>query len=55
MSTTYKNEELVGRAIKGKRDKICWLQVGIVRDPTNPAARESMASPTMFGARAKGI
>jgi aryl-alcohol dehydrogenase-like predicted oxidoreductase len=36
----YKNEELVGRAIKGKRDKIVLAtKFGIVRDPTNPAAR----------------
>src|SRR5580692_107427 len=36
----YKNEELVGRAIKGKRDKIVLAtKFGIVRDPTNPAVR----------------
>ena len=36
----YKNEELVGRAIRGKRDKIVLAtKFGIVRDPTNPAAR----------------
>ena len=36
----YKNEELVGRAIKGKRDKIVLAtKFGIVRDPTNPSAR----------------
>ncbi len=33
----YKNEELVGRAIKGKRDKIVLAtKFGIVRDPANP-------------------
>lgn len=36
----YKNEELVGRAIKGKRDKIVLAtKFGIVRDPNDPSAR----------------
>src|SRR6266436_2907786 len=36
----YKNEELVGRAIKGKRDKVVLAtKFGIVRDPANPTAR----------------
>ena len=36
----YKNEELVGKAIKGKRDKVVLAtKFGIVRDPANPAAR----------------
>jgi aryl-alcohol dehydrogenase-like predicted oxidoreductase len=36
----YKNEELVGRAIKGKRDKVVLAtKFGIVRDPGNPNAR----------------
>src|SRR5712672_451155 len=36
----YKNEELVGRAIKGKRDEIILAtKFGIVRDPKNPSAR----------------
>src|SRR5881275_2946591 len=36
----YKNEELVGRAIKGKRDEvIVATKFGIVRDPKNPNAR----------------
>jgi len=36
----YKNEELVGRAIKGKRDKVVLAtKFGIVRDPSNPSAR----------------
>jgi aryl-alcohol dehydrogenase-like predicted oxidoreductase len=36
----YKNEELVGRAIKGKRDKIVLAtKFGIVRDPANPRVR----------------
>ncbi len=34
------NEELVGRAIKGKRDQVILAtKFGIVRDPSNPAAR----------------
>jgi len=36
----YKNEELVGRAIKGKRDQIVLAtKFGIVRDPSNPNVR----------------
>ena len=36
----FKNEELVGRAIKGKRDKIVLAtKFGIVRDPSNPNVR----------------
>jgi aryl-alcohol dehydrogenase-like predicted oxidoreductase len=36
----YINEELVGRAIKGKRDQIVLAtKFGIVRDPANPSAR----------------
>jgi aryl-alcohol dehydrogenase-like predicted oxidoreductase len=36
----YKNEELVGRAIKGKRGKaVLATKFGIVRDPKDPMAR----------------
>jgi aryl-alcohol dehydrogenase-like predicted oxidoreductase len=36
----FKNEELIGRAIKGKRDKIVLAtKFGIVRDPSNPNVR----------------
>ena len=36
----HKNEELVGRAIRGKRDKlVIATKFGIVRDPNNPNAR----------------
>ena len=36
----HTNEELVGRAIKGKRDRIVLAtKFGIVRDPSNPNAR----------------
>src|SRR6266852_2657451 len=36
----YKNEELVGRAIKGKRDQVVLAtKFGIVRDPKDPMVR----------------
>jgi aryl-alcohol dehydrogenase-like predicted oxidoreductase len=36
----HKNEELVGKAIKGKRDEVVLAtKFGIVRDPTNPNVR----------------
>jgi aryl-alcohol dehydrogenase-like predicted oxidoreductase len=36
----FKNEELVGRALRGKRDKlVIATKFGIVRDPNNPKAR----------------
>ncbi len=42
----HKNEELVGRAIKGKRDKIALAtKFGIVRDPANPNARGVNGKP----------
>jgi aryl-alcohol dehydrogenase-like predicted oxidoreductase len=42
----YKNEELVGHAIKGKRDKIMLAtKFGIVRDPDNPTARGVNGKP----------
>jgi aryl-alcohol dehydrogenase-like predicted oxidoreductase len=42
----YKNEELVGRAIKGTRDKIVLAtKFGIVRDPDNPTARGVSGKP----------
>ncbi|MFY9910374.1 MAG: aldo/keto reductase [Candidatus Sulfotelmatobacter sp.] len=42
----YKNEELVGRAINGKRDKIVLAtKFGIVRDPANPNARGVNGKP----------
>ena len=42
----YKNEELVGRAIKGKRDQIVLAtKFGIVRDPTNPNVRGVSGKP----------
>ena len=42
----YTNEELVGRAIKGKRDQVVLAtKFGIVRDPSNPSARGVSGKP----------
>ena len=42
----YKNEELVGRAIRGKRDQlIIATKFGIVRDPANPTTRGINGKP----------
>ncbi len=42
----YKNEELVGRAIKGKRDQVVLAtKFGIVRDPANPNVRGVSGKP----------
>jgi len=42
----FKNEELVGRAIKGKRDKlVIATKFGIVRDQANPKARGVNGKP----------
>jgi aryl-alcohol dehydrogenase-like predicted oxidoreductase len=42
----YKNEELVGKAIRGKRDTlIIATKFGIVRDPANPQARGVSGKP----------
>jgi aryl-alcohol dehydrogenase-like predicted oxidoreductase len=42
----YTNEDLVGRAIKGKRDQIVLAtKFGIVRDPANPSARGVSGNP----------
>lgn len=42
----YKNEELVGRAIKGKRDKVVLAtKFGIVRNPANPNVRGVNGKP----------
>src|SRR5277367_6218947 len=42
----FKNEELVGRAIKGKRDQVVLAtKFGIVRDPSNPSVRGVNGKP----------
>ncbi|HME32135.1 MAG TPA: aldo/keto reductase [Terriglobales bacterium] len=42
----HKNEELVGKAIKGKRDQVVLAtKFGIVRDPKNPNVRGASGKP----------
>ncbi|HXZ31314.1 MAG TPA: aldo/keto reductase [Terriglobales bacterium] len=42
----HKNEELVGRAIKGKREKVVLAtKFGIIRDPADPNARHLNGKP----------
>src|ERR1700756_5921295 len=42
----HTNEELVGKAIKGKRDGIVLAtKFGIVRDPANPQGRGASGKP----------
>jgi aryl-alcohol dehydrogenase-like predicted oxidoreductase len=42
----YKNEELVGQAIRGKRDQVILAtKFGIVRDPSNPMSRSINGRP----------
>ncbi len=42
----YLNEELVGRAIQGRRDKVILAtKFGIIRDPNNPAVRGVNGKP----------
>jgi aryl-alcohol dehydrogenase-like predicted oxidoreductase len=42
----FKNEELVGKALKGRRDKVVLAtKFGIVRDPNNPGARGVSGKP----------
>src|SRR5438105_12194866 len=43
----FTNEELVGRAIKGRRDGVTLAtKFGIVRDPSNPSSRGVRGDPT---------
>src|SRR3977135_300248 len=42
----YKNEELVGKAIQGKRDRVVLAtKFGIVRNPANPQVRGVNGKP----------
>ncbi len=42
----YKNEELVGQALKGNRDKVTLAtKFGIIRDPNNPGKRSFNGKP----------
>ena len=52
----HKNEELVGRAIKGKRDQIVLAtKFGIVRDPANPNIRGVNGKPDYVRSAAKQV
>ena len=43
----HSNEQLIGEAIRGKRDQVFLAsKFGIVRDPANPAFRGIMVAPT---------
>jgi aryl-alcohol dehydrogenase-like predicted oxidoreductase len=51
----YTNEELVGRAIKGKRDQvIVATKCGIVRDPNDPTRRGFDGSPAYIKSSVEG-
>ncbi|MDE2428912.1 MAG: aldo/keto reductase [Burkholderiales bacterium] len=51
----YTNEELVGKAIRGKRDQ-CFIatKFGIVRDPANPHARGVNGTPAYIRTSVEG-
>lgn len=51
----YLNEELVGRAIQGRRDKVVIAtKFGIVRDPKNPTARSISGKPDYVRSSCEG-
>src|SRR5579863_4432948 len=51
----YTNEELVGKAIKGKRDKLTIAtKFGIVRDPNEPAKRGVNGKPEYVKSSVEG-
>jgi aryl-alcohol dehydrogenase-like predicted oxidoreductase len=51
----YVNEELLGRALQGKRDKVVIAtKFGIVRDPNNPTARSISGKPEYIRASCEG-
>ncbi len=51
----YTNEELVGRAIQGRRDEVFLAtKFGIVRDPTDPAKRGISGRPEYVRASCEG-
>jgi aryl-alcohol dehydrogenase-like predicted oxidoreductase len=51
----HTNEELVGRAIAGRRDEVILAtKFGIVLDPSNPAARGVNGRPEYVRASAEG-
>ena len=51
----FKNEELVGRAIRGKRDKVfVATKFGIVRDPADPTRRGISGKPEYIRTAVQG-
>jgi aryl-alcohol dehydrogenase-like predicted oxidoreductase len=51
----FKNEELVGKAIKGKRDKVTLAtKFGIIRDPNDPAKRGFNGKPDYVKSACEG-
>src|SRR5690242_20373436 len=51
----YKNEELVGRAIRGRRDEvIIATKFGIVRDPSQPNVRSVSGKPDYVRSSCEG-
>ncbi|MGH7632596.1 MAG: aldo/keto reductase, partial [Gemmatimonadaceae bacterium] len=51
----HTNEQLVGRAIKGKRDRVILAtKFGVVRDPGNPRARAVNGRPEYVRASCEG-
>jgi aryl-alcohol dehydrogenase-like predicted oxidoreductase len=51
----YTNEELVGRAVRGRRDRVVLAtKCGIVRDPANPMRRGVDGSPDYIRAACDG-
>ncbi|MCW3086829.1 MAG: putative oxidoreductase, aryl-alcohol dehydrogenase like protein, partial [Sediminibacterium sp.] len=51
----YKNEELVGKALKGNRERITLAtKFGILRDPANPAVRGFSGKPAYVQASCEG-
>src|SRR5437667_8637889 len=51
----FTNEELVGRAIRGRRERVVLAtKFGIVRDPNNPAARGVNGRPDYVRASCEG-
>jgi aryl-alcohol dehydrogenase-like predicted oxidoreductase len=51
----YTNEELVGKAIRGRRDQVILAtKFGIVRDPANPSARAVNGKPDYVRSSCEG-
>ncbi|MGC7990848.1 aldo/keto reductase, partial [Salmonella enterica] len=51
----YTNEELIGRALQGRRDKFfIATKFGIRRDPANPSARGVDGSPAYIRQAVEG-